>query len=342
MLFWGANMKRYDVVGICNALVDILVEAQDYDLRDLGLNKGIMHLVDSNRQQDVLNHFSRRFETAQNLVDSHHAQVELGGSALNAIRTLAALGLKTVFAGMIGSDPYGQRIIHRMRELGITERLGRTEENTGTCVILVTPDGERTMNTHLGASRLYDERHIPNHEIEQAKVVHFCGYQWDTDGQKRGVRKGIGIAKEHDTIVSFDVADPFVVGRNRDEFIDVITHDADIVFANREEAHMLWGGSPEDAAKKIAATGAIAVVKLGADGALVQRASEVYRISPVPAQVVDSTAAGDMFAAGFLYGFTAGKPLDVCGRIAATAASDVISRVGAVVSPRALEQIKTL
>lgn len=335
-------MKRYDVVGICNALVDILVEAQDYDLKDLGLNKGIMHLVDSQRQTQVLEHFTRRLNAGDNLIDSHHAMVELGGSALNAIRTMAALGLKTVFAGMIGPDAYGQRILNRMRDLGIAERLGRTEESTGTCVILITPDGERTMNTHLGASRLYDERHIPGEDIKQSKVVHFCGYQWDTDGQKRGIRKGIGIAKEHKTLVSFDVADPFVVGRNRDEFIDVITHDADVVFANREEAHMLWGGSPEDAAKKIAATGAIAVVKLGADGALVQRGSETYQIAPVPTQVVDSTAAGDMFAAGFLYGLTAGKPLAVCGQIAATAASDVISRVGAVVSNQALTRIRAL
>jgi sugar/nucleoside kinase (ribokinase family) len=335
-------MKRYDVVGICNALVDILVEAQDFDLADLGLNKGIMHLVEADRQQEVLAHFGRRLSQGQPLVDSHHATVELGGSALNAIRTLASLGRKTVFAGMIGSDEYGTRILHRMRELGIEERLGRTAEGTGTCVILITPDGERTMNTHLGASRLYDERNIPAQEIEQAKVVHFCGYQWDTDGQKRGIRKGIDIAKQHETLVSFDVADPFAVGRNRDAFIDVITNDADIVFANREEAHMLWGGSPEEAASKIAATGAVAVIKLGADGALVQRGLQAYHIKPVATRVVDSTAAGDMFAAGFLYGFTAGKQLDVCGHMAATAASDVISRVGAVVSDDALSRIRSL
>lgn len=335
-------MKQYDVVGICNALVDILVEAKDHDLNDLGLNKGIMHLVDEERQKLVLQHFSQRLNDGQDLVNSAHAQVELGGSALNAIRTLASLGVKTVFAGMIGNDGYGQKIVGRMRQLGISERLGQTEEGTGTCVILITPDGERTMNTHLGASRLYDERHIPVTDIQQSKVVHFCGYQWDTDGQKRGIRKGIDVAKQHETLVSFDVADPFVVGRNRDDFIDVITHDADVVFANREEAHMLWGGSPQDAASKIAATGAIAVIKLGADGALVQQGNKTYHVAPVPTRVVDSTAAGDMFAAGFLYGLTKGKPLDVCGRIAATAASDVISRVGAVVSENALRTIRSL
>lgn len=335
-------MKQYDVVGICNALVDILVEAQDHDLHDLGLNKGIMHLVDSDRQMLVLRHFSQRLNAGQELLDSVHAQIELGGSALNAIRTLAALGMKTVFAGMVGNDGYGQKIVNRMRQLGINERLGQTTEDTGSCVILITPDGERTMNTHLGASRLYDERHIPTDDIKQSKIVHFCGYQWDTEGQKRGIRKGIDVAKQHETLVSFDVADPFVVGRNRDEFINVITHDADVVFANREEAQMLWGASAQEAAAKIAATGAIAVIKLGADGALIQQGDRTYQISPVPTRVVDSTAAGDMFAAGFLYGLSKGKPLDVCGKIAATAASDVISRVGAVVSEQALKTIRSL
>ncbi|MBM4252336.1 MAG: adenosine kinase [Deltaproteobacteria bacterium] len=318
-------MKNLDVVGICNALVDILIHVDDADLVELGLRKGVMHLVDGPRQAEVLHHFK----------DRPHA-VELGGSAMNAIRTLAQLEKRTAFAGMVGPDSFGEKISARMHQLGIKAHLGKSGEPTGSCVILITPDGERTMNTHLGASRLYGHAEVPHKEIEHARVLHFCGYQWDTDDQKTAITQAIATAKTHDTLVSFDVADPFAVERSRDAFVSVIKDHADIVFANREEAKLLYGTSAEDAAERIAATGAIAVVKLGADGALVQKGREQHRIHPVPTQVVDTTAAGDMFAAGFLYGFTSGKSLDVAGRIAATLASDVISRVGATVSDVAL------
>ena len=318
-------MKTLDVVGICNALVDILIHVEEQDLVKLGLRKGVMHLVDGDRQAEVLRHFASK----------PHA-VELGGSAMNAVRTLAQLEKKTAFAGMVGDDAFGDRIMARMHQLGIKPRLGKSPEPTGSCVVLITPDGERTMNTHLGASRLYGQAEVPLSEIKDAKLLHFCGYQWDTDGQKYAIRQAINTAKASGTLISFDVADPFAVDRYRDEFIQVITNDADVVFANREEAKMLYGATAEDAATKIAATGAVAVIKLGGEGALIQKGAERFHIEPVPTEVVDTTAAGDMFAAGFLYGFTSGRTLAASGRIAAVLASDVISRVGTTVSDFAL------
>ena len=324
-------MKTLDVVGICNALVDILSKVDEKDISALGLNNGVMHLVDSARQKEVLDYFKSRQQV-----------IELGGSAMNAIRTLAQLGRKTAFAGMVADDAFGTRIKERMKELGIRGNLGHAMEATGSCVILITPDGERTMNTHLGASRLYGDAEVPHDDVEAAKVLHFCGYQWDTDQQKSAITKAMTTAAKHETLVSFDVADPFAVGRNRDAFLDVIERHADIVFSNREEAKMLVDGTPEKAAQWIADRGAVAVIKLGAEGALIQKGSAVHRIAPVATKVVDTTAAGDMFAAGFLYGFTEGKSLDVAGRMAATAASDVISRVGATVSPEALRKVAAL
>ncbi len=324
-------MKTHDVVGICNALVDILIQVGEGEVKHLNLNKGVMHLVDSSRQAEVLEYLRK-----------HEQVIELGGSTMNALRTLAQLGKKTVFAGMVSDDVYGNRILRRMAELGIKGDLGRSHEPTGTCVILITPDGERTMNTNLGASRLYSESQVPHADIADAQVLHFCGYQWDTDGQKAGVRQATSTAKKAGTLVSFDVADPFVVGRNREAFLKVIEDDADIVFSNREEATMLLESTPEAAARWIASKGAVAVVKLGAEGALVAKGDQLLHIAPVPTRVVDTTAAGDMFAAGFLYGFTSGRPLDVCGRMAATVASDVISRIGAAVSPEALARLKMM
>jgi sugar/nucleoside kinase (ribokinase family) len=325
-------MKSYDITSVCNALMDVLIEITDEDIKRLGLTKGVMHLVDSQRQREVLEHFKTKPRVT-----------ELGGSAMNAIRTLASLGHKTVFAGMVNDDEFGNRIRERMSSLGITSYLGgHNQESTGTCLILITPDGERTMNTNLGASRLYDATHIPHQEIAQSQVFHFCGYQWDTTEQKAALTASIKTAHQHNTLISFDLADPFVVDRNREDFVQLIQAEADIVFANKEEAKLLFNKSPEETARRIAESGSIAVVKLGADGALIVKGTEEYRISPVPTKVVDTTAAGDMFAAGFLHGFLKGRDLQTCGKMAATLASDVISRVGAIVSDDAIGVIKKL
>jgi sugar/nucleoside kinase (ribokinase family) len=325
-------MKSYDITSVCNALMDVLIETTDADITKLGLTKGIMHLVDSDRQAEVLTHFTDKPRVT-----------ELGGSSMNAIRTLASLGHKTVFAGMVNDDEFGNIIRERMISLGIKALLGgHNEASTGSCLILITPDGERTMNTNLGASRLYDSTHIPHDEIAQSKVFHFCGYQWDTDEQKVALQNSLKTAQANDTLISFDIADPFVVGRNREDFIKLINDEADIVFANKEEARLLFNSTPEDAARRIAATGAIAVVKLGAEGALVVNGKTEYKIAPVPTKVIDTTAAGDMFAAGFLHGFLKGRSLDVCGVMAATLASDVISRVGAKISDKALSTVRAL
>ena len=321
-------MKQFDISTICNALMDILVKAEESDIKKLELTKGIMHLVDDSRQKTVSDHFNDQFDTT-----------ELGGSSLNAIRSLAALGAKTSFAGMIGRDAYGKQITERLGKLNIDARL-LTLDNvaTGSCFILITPDGERTMNTNLGASVRFNEDLVPHDVIKNSRIFHFCGYQWGSPDQIKAINAAIDTAKENDCLVSFDVADPFVVEQNREAFAEIIATKADIVFANKEEARLLYQSDPETACDKIAAEGAIAVIKLGSEGALIGKGSERVRIQPVATKVVDTTAAGDMFAAGFLYGILNEKGLEASGKIAASLASDVISRVGATVSEKALKR----
>ncbi len=322
-------MKSLDVVSICNALVDILVQVDERDIESLALNKGIMHLVDDERQMRVIAHFAEKQKTQ-----------ELGGSSLNAIRTLAALGAKTSFAGSIGRDSYGKMIDNRLAELGIRGKLQHVTAHTGLCFILVTPDGERTMNTSLGASCLFDETIVPEQDIAQAKIFHFAGYQWANPSQIKAIKRALDVAKANDTLISFDLADPFVVRANRDTFLELIKDYADIVFSNREESRLLFDSTPEAACNFIAESGAIAAIKLGAEGALIGHGDRRISIKPVATQVIDTTAAGDMFAAGFLYGMVQGKPLEICGRMAAELASDVISRLGATVSKKALDTVK--
>jgi sugar/nucleoside kinase (ribokinase family) len=327
----GSVMKANDIVSICNALVDILVRVEEKDIEDLKLTKGVMHLVESDRQRQILKHFA-----------DHHHSVELGGSAMNTIRTLAELKKKAIFAGMISDDHYGDMIRKRMDQLGIEAKLGLSHEPTGTCVVLITPDGERTMNTHLGASRLYTSAQVPFEAIKTSKIFHLSGYQWDSEAQKKAVKEALTKAKESGTVVSFDVADPFVVQRNQLDFVSLIEEYADIVFCNREEAKCLFGKTPDVAAQMISKAGAIAVIKLGAEGALLQQGDKTLRVDPVRTDVIDTTAAGDMFAAGFLYGYLGNRDLAVCGRMAATLASDVISRVGATVSNSALGEVSSM
>jgi sugar/nucleoside kinase (ribokinase family) len=321
--------RKYHVSSVCNALMDIVIDAEDKDLESLEMTKGIMHLVDQSKQNTLLEHFGDKKKT-----------VELGGSSMNAIRTLAQLGKSTFFAGMVSEDNFGSQIKTRLNDIGIESAIAAGSGGTGTCVILVTPDGERTMNTHLGASRLYSEDIIPHDKISDSEVFHFCGYQWDTNDQKAGIKSAIETAKKAGTKISFDIADPFVVNLHKDDFMEVIKNDADIVFANEEEAKILLGKSVEETAQAIADAGAIAVIKLGAKGAMIRSGDEVVMVEPVATEVVDTTAAGDMFAAGFLHGYTSKKPLSECGIIAANMASDVISRFGASVSDEALGRFK--
>ena len=325
-------MKSNDIVSICNALMDILVEVNESDIQALSLRKGIMHLVNSDAQSKLRQRFADK-KTVE----------ELGGSSLNAIRTLSALGAKAAFAGMVGKDEFAKRIKLRMKELGIDSHLLDTEASeTGSCYILITPDGERTMNTNLGASVLFDRSLVPFDMIETSRIFHFCGYQWGSSGQIDAIQSAIQHAQTHKTTVSFDVADPFVVEQNRSAFIEVIDNYADIVFANREEASLLYESTPEAACDRICASGSIAVMKLGSEGALIGKDNERVHIRPYPTKVVDTTAAGDMFASGFLYGYAKGASLAMCGEIAALLAGDVISRVGASVSDVAIKKANQL
>lgn len=324
--------KTYHVSTICNALVDVFLKATDYDIKVLDLNKGKMHLVDKKQQEKILQHFTKQRQA-----------IELGGSALNLIKAMAQLNKKTFFAGVVSDDFFGSKIKNKLNELNIQYKLGsNSTESTGSCVILVTPDGERTLNTYLGASRLYDQSFIPSKDIAQSEIFHFSGYQWDTPDQKKGILKAIDVAKKNNCLLSFDLADPFVVERHREDFVKIIEKYADIVFANREESKLLYGLTPEDTASKINKHGATAVIKLDKEGALIKSTEQepFIKIPVVKTKVIDTTGAGDMFAAGFLYGIVSKKSYERCGTIAAHLASDVISRYGAFLSEEIIEKIQ--
>lgn len=322
--------KDIQVLAICNVLKDIIIKVSDEELTELGLTKGMMHLVSEEDQQKILARFEQR-----------EKNVEMGGSGPNMIRTLAMLGQKVSQGGMVGSDLYGELYLSRVKELGIINNIRQAKVgSTGTSIILISPDGDRTMNTCLGMSRSYTSADIPEADIARAKYLIVTGYQWDTDNQIEGINHAIRIAKHNGTKIVFDLSDPFCVSRHRETFLNILEEFVDIVFANSKEAEMLTGKDPEASLEDLAKLCEVVIVKCGSKGAWLKNADEKLFIPTHPIEVVDSTAAGDMYAGGFLYGLLQGHSLEACGQLASFCAETVIQQVGASLPADLLEQAK--
>lgn len=322
--------KTTDISCICNALIDTLFNLEDDTvLSELDLHKGRTHLIDQGQRSQLLG----------KVKDLHH-QVELGGSGMNVARAAAQLGSKISFTGMVGEDDYGNEVVKRLEQLGIFANIARhPQEETGSCSVLVSKDGERTLNTYLGASSHYQQQHLPEEVLKSSKVLHFTGYQWDKPNQVEAIQKAIAIAKSAKTLISLDVSDPFVAENHRDPLQALIQKDIDILFANKEEAICLYGDF-ETAKQKLKEANCLAVIKLGAEGAWIQRSGEEFTIPAHAVEVVDTTGAGDSFAAGFLHGFVKGYDLKTSATIAVRLAADVITRLGVFYEPSVIAELR--
>lgn len=309
--------RALDVSTVENALVDLLVHATDTHITELKLAKGTMRLVSPEEQSSLL-------KAIGNLAP----EVEVGGSAANVLRALALLGGQASYSSVVGKDAHGRAFGERLDALAIKNRLVYASGPTGTCVVLVTGDGERTLNTHLGVCTSYDERHLPLDDIASSKIFFTTGYAWDTENQKGALRRALEHARESKTLVAFDVADAFVIARWGDELRGVLERHVDIVFANAAESKMLTGASGQEGAKKLGDLVRLAIVKDGADGSWIAFGGRTLHIKAPTVPVVDTTGAGDFYAGGFLYGLTRGLPLDVCGEIATHMGSDAVRHLG--------------
>lgn len=307
------------IFGIGNPLIDVVVQATDADLRALGVEKGIMHLVDEERQNEILTYF-------------HDATpiYRPGGSAPNTLLACAGLGIPAVLSGKIGEDKFGRIYRTQVGEYGIISRLVEGNGPTGSSVILVTPDGERTMNTHLGMCQEYAVSDVDDILVSNAGFFYFTGYMWDTDSQKAAIRHALKLARENGVKVIFDVADPFAVKRYRNDFLDLITRDADVVFANQSELSLLFETKDiQAAAGELGRLAGLAAVKLGCEGSLVVENNRVEKVPSRPIKARDSTGAGDMFAAGFMVALTKGYDGRTAAEIAGYLAEEIIQLPGA-------------
>lgn len=312
--------RQYDVLGIGNALVDLLVETSEEDLVSLGLTKGRMHLVDAATARTTLARLQDR---------RTGVTVMPGGSCANAVVGVARLGGRAAFHGKVGRDPYGDHFEQALRADGVQSGLRRGAEMTGHAVAFLTPDGQRTFAVHLGAALSYREEEVEEDEIRRAAILHVEGYLLDAPVLRQAALRAIAIAKRHGVTVSLDLADPGVVQRNHAVVAQVAERDADILFANAEEAAALTGSPPEEAVEQMARWVEVAVVKCGAEGSWLQRGAERVRVAARRSEAVDTTGAGDLYAAAVLYGLCRGWDLARCGRVASHLAGRIVEQVGA-------------
>ena len=311
---------RHDVVGIGNAIVDVLAHADDAFLDREGLAKGTMTLIDA-AQADAL--YSRMA-----------AGVEMsGGSAANTMAGIASLGGRAAYFGKVRDDQLGQIFAHDIRATGVTFPTAPATDGPGTarCLILVTGDAQRTMSTYLGACVDLGPDDVEEETVAAAAVTYLEGYLFDPPRAREAFVKAAGIARSNGRRVALSLSDPFCVDRHRDALRQFVREHVDVLFANEVEILSLTGATDfDDALTMIRGTVPIAALTRSAEGSVVATADAVHAVAAAPvARVVDTTGAGDLYAAGFLFGLTAGHDLAACGRLGAIAAAEVISHFGA-------------
>lgn len=309
----------YDVVGIGNALVDMIAMVDDRFLADHGMIKGSMTLVET----DAAVRLSAAVGTSTRTS---------GGSGANTIAGLASLGASVAFIGKVADDELGREFAADMARSDVDFRSGAGESDvpTGRCIIAVTPDAQRTMNTYLGVSTHLSFTDLDQEVISAGAIVYLEGYLFDRDDAKDAFRRAAAVAHANGRVVSLTLSDSFCVDRHRADFRSLVRDEVDLLFANEDELKSLYEVDDFDEAVALLRRDChIAAVTRSEKGAVIVTRDDVHSVPAVPvAKVVDTTGAGDLFAAGFLRGLTQGKDLTSCAQIGAIAAAEVISHVG--------------
>lgn len=314
------SRAEFDVVGIGNALVDVLSHESDDFVESLGVAKGAMTLVDEDRSAEIY--------------DLTGPAVEIsGGSAANTMVGVAALGGRAEYLGKVRDDQLGHVFAHDIRATGVTYDVPLAVDGpaTGCCLILVTPDAQRTMNTYLGASVHLGPEDVEPSRIARASVLYLEGYLFDPPAAQEAFRVAARYAHEAGRVVSATLSDSFCVERHHDAFLDLVENHVDLLFANEAEILALYGTDDfEEAVARVRRHVDVAALTRSAKGSVVATPEGVVEVPAEPVErLVDTTGAGDLYASGFLHGFSQGADLENCARLGSMAASEVISHLGA-------------
>lgn len=320
---------KYDVAGIGNALVDVIADSDDAFLTANDVVKGGMTLIDTQRADELYSKMPAAIEMS-------------GGSCANTIAGLASLGGRGAFFGKVKNDQLGEVFIHDIRSLGVSFPSAAASDGppTGRCLILVTPDAQRSMSTFLGAAQNLTEDDIDPAVIKASSVTYMEGYLWDQPSAKKAFLKASRIARDAGRLVALTLSDSFCVGRYREEFLTLVADEVDLLFANETEILALYETDSFDhALEKVKASCKHAALTRSEHGAVIVAEGQSFAVSAEKVEkVVDTTGAGDLFAAGFLYGLARGYDPVRCGKFGAMAAAEVISHYG----PRPQVSLKEL
>lgn len=312
--------NNFDVLGIGNAIVDILSFADDKFLQENGFAKGSMTLVDENVAKEFYAKLGQTTECS-------------GGSVANSLAGLASLGAKTAFIGKVKNDQLGAIFTHDLHAVGVyfDSKPATTGPATAHCMICVTPDAQRTMVTYLGACGSVSEADKDEALIQRSNILYIEGYLWDAEAAKAAIRSSIASAKKYDKRVAFTLSDTFCVDRHRKEFLQLIENDIDILFANEAEIKALYETDDFDAAiSKIRGKVAVAAITRSEKGSIVVTREKVETAPTQPVHnLVDTTGAGDLYASGFLFGMSRGWDLLNCAQLGNKCAGQIITQLGA-------------
>jgi sugar/nucleoside kinase (ribokinase family) len=313
-------VAELDVVGIGNALVDVLSQETETFLAAQGLTKGAMQLIDEARARALYAAMGPAVEVS-------------GGSAANTMVGVASFGGRAHYVGKVRDDQLGEVFSHDLRAVGVGYSTPAATDgpSTGRCLIVVTPDAQRTLSTYLGASVRLGPADVDKDVIERAGIVYLEGYLFDPPEAQRAFHVAAGVAHAAGRKVALTLSDPFCVGRHRAAFRELVEREVDVLFANEAEILALYEAADFDAAlQQVRRHTAVAALTRSERGSVVVAGDEVHVIDAHPVTaVVDTTGAGDLYAAGFLFGLSRGRSLAACGRLGSLAAAEVISHVGA-------------
>lgn len=314
------SATRYDVIGIGNAIVDIIGRCDEAFLADVGAAKGSMRLIDAEEARRIYSKMGPAIEIS-------------GGSAANTIAGVASYGGKAAFIGTIANDDFGKIFAHDIRSMGVAFSVPPVDgaAPTSRSLILVTPDGERTMNTFLGISTSMDETRLDESLISDSAILYLEGYLFDQESAKQAFHSALRIAKKANRKIALTLSDGFCVDRHRDDFLALIRAGIDVLFANESEIKSLYQTSSfEAAAEAVRKDTPLAALTRSGKGSVILAGDNSISISPFPVEaVVDTTGAGDLYAAGLLFGLAHQLDLETSGKLASLAAAEIISHIGA-------------
>lgn len=307
-----------DVVGIGSALLDLIVDIKDEALDRLGLVKGSMQLIDEERSGEIMG-----------LIKNMEVRVAPGGSAANTVAGLSRFGGTGLFMGKVGKDKNGDIYIRETERFGIESGIVRDDGLTGHAITFITTDSERTFATHLGAAQRFSSGDVDRKALGRGKILHLEGYLFEPPALREACFYAMDAARQEGALISVDLSDPELIKRIAPVFRQVLGEYAGIVFVNEEEAVAYTGKEEESALADLAGVCDVAVVKLGSRGSIIGYGGNIHRVPVYQTEVVNTNGAGDMYAAGVLYGICRGVAIEDCGRYGSYASSLVVSQVGA-------------